>query len=92
LCPETGNQSFNLDRFLEAQDTIYNEALSEISKGKKQSHWVWFIFQQIAGLVFSEYNMFYTLENIQETTRYLKLGSKYNRKIKFLKIPKNDLK
>ena len=61
----------NLNRFLEAQETKYNEALTEIKKGKKQGHWMWYIFPQIAGLGFSEYNVFYALKNIEEATQYL---------------------
>ena len=62
---------YNLNRFLEAQVTKFNEALSEIKKGKKKSHWMWFIFPQIAGLGFSEYNVFYAIKNIAEATQYL---------------------
>lgn len=64
-------KTYDLNRFLEAQKTTYNEALSEIKKGKKQSHWMWYIFPQIAGLGFSEYNVFYALKNIEEATQYL---------------------
>ena len=63
--------TYNLDRFLEAQETKFNEALSEIQKGKKQSHWMWFIFPQIAGLGFSEYSAFYAVKNIEEASQYL---------------------
>ncbi|MDB5715995.1 MAG: hypothetical protein JWO15_3392, partial [Sphingomonadales bacterium] len=41
---------FDPDRFLEAQDSTYASALSEIKAGAKRSHWMWFIFPQIAGL------------------------------------------
>ncbi|MBA4319375.1 MAG: DUF1810 domain-containing protein [Flavobacterium sp.] len=64
-------KTYDLNRFLEAQKTTYNEAFSEIKKGKKQSHWMWYIFPQIAGLGFSEYNVFYALKNIEEATQYL---------------------
>jgi len=62
---------YNLNRFLEAQETTYNEALTEIKKGKKQGHWMWFIFPQIAGLGFSDFNVFYAIKNIDEATQYL---------------------
>lgn len=62
---------YNLDRFLEAQETTYAEALSEIKKGKKQSHWMWFIFPQVAGLGFTDYNVFYAIKNSEEATQYL---------------------
>jgi uncharacterized protein (DUF1810 family) len=61
----------NLNRFLEAQETKYNEALTEIKKGKKQGHWMWYIFPQIAGLGFSEYNVFYAIKNREEAIQYL---------------------
>jgi uncharacterized protein (DUF1810 family) len=63
--------TYDLNRFLEAQETKYNEALSEIKKGKKQSHWMWFIFPQIAGLGFSDYNVFYAIKNMEEASQYL---------------------
>ncbi len=48
----------SLDRFLEAQDKLYETAFSEIKKGSKRSHWMWFIFPQLRGLGRS--NMAYT--------------------------------
>lgn len=41
---------FNLKRFLDAQERDYATALQEIKNGKKRSHWMWYIFPQIAGL------------------------------------------
>jgi uncharacterized protein (DUF1810 family) len=64
-------ETYNLDRFLKAQESTYNEALSEITNGKKQSHWMWFIFPQIAGLGFTEFNVFYAIKNLEEATQYL---------------------
>jgi uncharacterized protein (DUF1810 family) len=64
-------ETYKLDHFLEAQESTYNEALSEIKKGKKQSHWMWFIFPQIAGPGFTEYNVFYAIKNIEEATQFL---------------------
>ena len=65
-------ETYNLDRFLTAQETTYIEALSEIKKGEKQSHWMWFIFPQIAGLGFTDYNVYYAIKNLEEATLYLK--------------------
>lgn len=62
---------YNLDRFLDAQQTKFNVALSEIKNGKKQTHWMWYIFPQIAGLGFSDYNVLYAIKNIEEATQYL---------------------
>lgn len=46
--------TYNLERFLTAQESIYETALRELQNGKKESHWMWFIFPQIAGLARSE--------------------------------------
>lgn len=59
-----------LNRFLEAQENTYQDALNEIRKGKKQSHWMWFVFPQIKGLGFTDYNLFYAIENLQEAEAY----------------------
>lgn len=56
----------NLNRFIEAQQTAYEVALAEIKKGKKQSHWMWYIFPQIAGLGFSETSKFYAIKDVSE--------------------------
>jgi uncharacterized protein (DUF1810 family) len=72
----TGN---NLQRFLNAQEKDYQIALSEIKNGKKQSHWMWYIFPQIEGLGFSETSKFYAIKNIHEAREFLKhpvLGSR----------------
>jgi uncharacterized protein (DUF1810 family) len=69
----------NLERFLDAQEATYQTALSEIKKGKKQSHWMWYIFPQIQGLGFSETSKFYAIKDIAEAEQYLKhtlLGSR----------------
>jgi uncharacterized protein (DUF1810 family) len=60
-----------LDRFIKAQEKNYSIALSEIRKGKKQSHWMWYIFPQIAGLGFSETSKYYAIKDIVEAQRYL---------------------
>lgn len=59
-----------LSRFLEAQQSTYETALSEIQQGKKQSHWMWFIFPQIIGLGFTDYNIFYAIKNMDEAQAY----------------------
>lgn len=62
---------FNLNRFLEAQETKYNDALSEIKNGRKLTHWMWYIFPQIAGLGFTNFNVLYAIQNKEEATQYL---------------------
>lgn len=61
---------FNLNRFLEAQESTYQYALAEIKNGQKESHWMWFIFPQIAGLGFTDFNIFYAIKNIEEAQAY----------------------
>lgn len=61
----------SLSRFLSAQEHAYEIALSEIRAGEKQSHWMWYIFPQIAGLGFSETAQYYAIENLSEARAYL---------------------
>ena len=65
------NDSFNLDRFIEAQEQTYDNALAEIRGGRKQSHWMWFIFPQIAGLGHSPTAQHYALTTLDEARAYL---------------------
>jgi uncharacterized protein (DUF1810 family) len=61
----------NLERFISAQEKSYPIALSEIKKGKKQSHWMWYIFPQVQGLGFSETSKFYAIKDIDEAKEFL---------------------
>lgn len=61
----------SLQRFVEAQEDDYENALSEIRSGRKRSHWMWYIFPQIQGLGFSETSRFYAIKNIEEAEEYL---------------------
>lgn len=65
------NTPFDLKRFVEAQEDIYSRALSEIKNGRKQSHWMWFIFPQIEGLGFSPLSQKYAIKNRSEALAYL---------------------
>jgi uncharacterized protein (DUF1810 family) len=60
-----------LQRFIDAQSSSYQTALSEIKNGRKRSHWMWFIFPQIKGLGLSETARFYALAGAQEARDYL---------------------
>lgn len=62
---------YDLDRFVEAQREMYAHALREIGEGRKQTHWMWFIFPQLRGLGFTDYNIFYGIENLKEASLYL---------------------
>ncbi|PVY44202.1 DUF1810 domain-containing protein [Pontibacter virosus] len=60
-----------LNRFLDAQASSYEQALSEIKSGRKRSHWMWFIFPQLQGLGYSETARFYAIKDLQEAQLYL---------------------
>lgn len=62
---------FDLARFIEAQGASYPQALQELTAGHKRSHWMWFIFPQIAGLGFSAMAQRYALSGIDEARAYL---------------------
>jgi uncharacterized protein (DUF1810 family) len=61
-----------LQRFLDAQQGSYEQALTEIKNGKKKSHWMWFIFPQIRGLGYSETSKFFAISGRQEAEDYIK--------------------
>ena len=61
----------DLSRFLEAQKHSYASALSEIRNGRKRSHWMWYIFPQIAGLGFSSTAQYYAIRDLSEARAYL---------------------
>ena len=71
--------NYDLQRFLSAQQRDYPLALAEIKLGRKRSHWIWYIFPQIAGLGFSEISHRYAIKNLDEAQAYLNhpvLGSR----------------
>jgi len=61
----------HLERFVAAQEGVYERALAEIRNGRKQSHWMWFVFPQFAGLGFSETSKHYAVKSLEEATVYL---------------------
>jgi uncharacterized protein (DUF1810 family) len=62
---------FDLDRFVAAQAEIYGQALAELRAGRKQSHWMWFVFPQFAGLGRSPTAIFYAIASAAEARAYL---------------------
>ena len=60
----------HLERFKEAHQRDYATALAEIRSGRKKSHWMWYIFPQIAGLGFSSTAQFYAISSMQEAKDY----------------------
>jgi uncharacterized protein (DUF1810 family) len=65
------NDPFNLQRFVEAQNPVYSRALAELSKGRKTSHWMWFVFPQIEGLGASPMATKFAISSLDEATAYL---------------------
>ena len=62
----------DLQRFVDAQDGgVYERALAELRAGEKRSHWMWFVFPQIAGLGRSETARFYAIGSLDEARAYL---------------------
>ena len=60
-----------LDRFVSAQAPVYEQALAELRFGRKESHWMWFVFPQLAGLGRSPTAQFYAIEGRNEAAAYL---------------------
>ena len=60
----------DLSRFITAQERSYDTALREIKSGRKRTHWMWYIFPQIAGLGFSSTAQFYAISSMQEAKDY----------------------
>lgn len=71
--------AYNVERFVEAQQHSHDKALAELKKGRKQTHWMWYIFPQIRGLGFSETSQHYAIKDLDEAEEYLEhpvLGSR----------------
>ncbi|AUQ51789.1 hypothetical protein PhaeoP83_03566 [Phaeobacter inhibens] len=60
-----------MEMFVEAQDTVWNDVRAELSAGKKTSHWMWFVFPQLADLGQSHMAQLYGIEDLAEATAYL---------------------
>jgi len=64
--------SHDLDRFVLAQERVYEQAMREIHEGEKRSHWMWFIFPQLDGLGFSPTSRRYGIKSVAEADAYLR--------------------
>ncbi|CAH1664415.1 Calpastatin [Hyphomicrobiales bacterium] len=62
---------FNLQRFLDAQESVWPDALAEMKAGRKRSHWIWFVFPQMRGLGLSPNSEFYGIASLDEAQAYL---------------------
>jgi uncharacterized protein (DUF1810 family) len=69
----TTDDPYDLQRFVTAQDAggTYDRATAELRSGRKASHWIWFIFPQIAGLGYSPTSRTYAISGLEEARAYL---------------------
>lgn len=76
----TDADPYDLHRFVAAQEATYARALTELGRGRKASHWMWFIFPQVAGLGSSDMSRRYAIRSLDEAQAYLAhplLGARY---------------
>ena len=64
-------EQYNLSRFIDAQETTYEGAMLELARGKKESHWIWYIFPQIVGLGNSKATKIFSIKSLEEGRAYL---------------------
>ena len=63
--------SYDLQRFVDAQDRVFDQVRQELKDGLKRSHWMWFVFPQIEGLGFSQMAVRYAISSLAEAKAYL---------------------
>ena len=82
-----GPDPFQLQRFVDAQERQFDVALAELEAGRKQSHWMWFIFPQLAELGRSPTALFYGIRSLREARAFLAhplLGERYRQSVSAL--------
>ncbi|MFT4252315.1 MAG: DUF1810 domain-containing protein [Caulobacter sp.] len=86
--------AYDLQRFVDAQATAYAAALAELRAGRKRSHWMWFVFPQVAGLGASPTARLYAIADLGEARAYLAhplLGARLRECVDaVLALPGND--
>ena len=81
------NDPYNLQRFVDAQQGVFKIALAQLRAGRKQSHWMWLVFPQLAGLGRSPTAQFYGIRSADEARAYLAhplLGSRLRQSVEAL--------
>ena len=63
--------NYNLDRFIKEQEQTYSTACAELSRGRKVSHWMWWIFPQIKGLGMTSTSQYYSIQSMGEAKAFL---------------------
>jgi len=84
----------DLVRFLDAQSDVYDQVTNELIKGRKRTHWMWFIFPQLEGLGQSSMAQRYAIRNLDQARRYLAdplLGSRLRRDVRLMTSHKGKL-
>jgi len=76
----------DLERFLRAQDVNYDKVIEELRVGKKQTHWMWYIFPQVQSLGYSKASRLYSIKSVEEAKAYLKHDILGKRLIECVKI------
>ncbi|OBB15172.1 calpastatin [Mycobacteriaceae bacterium 1482268.1] len=71
MCDDVTGDPFELNRFVQAQDTVYRTVLSELRAGRKRSHWMWFVFPQLRGLGSSPTAVRFGITSVEEARAYL---------------------
>ena len=67
----TQTKGYDLQRFHEAQEDTYERSLKELRNGRKETHWMWFVFPQLKGLGRTEYSLYYGIGGREEAIAYL---------------------
>ena len=63
---------FDLNRFISAQNKVYDRVVAELKNGRKRSHWMWYVFPQLDGLAQSTTSKYYAIKTRDEAIAYLK--------------------
>ena len=61
----------SLERYIDAQERMYDRALAEVKSGKKITHWIWYIFPQMKGLGTSNNSIYYGIDSMEEAKAYI---------------------
>jgi len=71
VAPASVSDRYDLERFVTAQEGVYESALAQLRAGRKTGHWMWFVFPQIAGLGMSAMSQRYAIASAAEARAYL---------------------
>ncbi len=83
------NTAYNLSRFVDAQTPVLESVLQELKQGRKQTHWMWYVFPQISGLGRSEISRYYSINSLDEAKAYMKHDVLRNRLVECLTVVLN---